>query len=99
VWLGISVEQFDRRENPTVDAIAALVDLLLDPGGLHRMRPFRRTDPGQRRDLATSDRRHRRDAGADRAAVDLHRAGAALAETTTEPWIVESKVVAQDVEQ
>ena len=43
--------------DPAVDAIAALRHLLLDIGGLQRMRMFGRAEPGERDDLAVADSR------------------------------------------
>src|SRR5262249_24163897 len=94
----IAVEQLDRRHDPTADAVAALVHLLFDPGLLHAMRIFRRADTGERGDLARTNRRHGRDAGAHRTAVDMDCASTALAEPAAEAWIVQRKVGAQRVE-
>src|ERR1019366_6207740 len=84
---------------PAADAIAALVHLLLDPGGLQRVRLFRRAEARERGDRPPGDRGHRRDTGAYRLSVDMHRAGAALAEPAAEARIVEAELVAQGVEQ
>ncbi len=72
------------RHDPAVDAVAALRHLLFDIGGLQRMRLLGRSEPGHRHDLAVADGRHRRDAGADRLAVQMHGAGAALREPAAE---------------
>src|SRR5262245_44190127 len=87
--LGIAVDQLGRGEDPAADAIGALRDLLLEPGGLDRVRLLGRAEAGERGDLAACERRHRRDAGAHRVAVDLHRAGAALTEAAAEARLVE----------
>src|SRR5881296_1776540 len=78
--LGIALAQLGRGQDPAADAIGALRDLLLEPGLLDWVRPLGRAEASERGDPAAFERRHRRDAGAHRVAVDLHRAGAALAE-------------------
>src|SRR6266446_3906375 len=97
--MGIAGEQFGARHDPAIDAIGALIHLLLDPGGLERMRLLRRAETGKRGDLSLGDGGHRRNARAYRLSVDMHGAGAALAEAATEARIVEAKLVAQRVEQ
>src|SRR5580704_16234 len=92
-------EKRRRRHDPAVDAVAALRNLLLDIGGLQGMRLVRRAEAGERDDLAVADRRDRRDAGADRLAVEMHSAGAALGEPATEMRIVQAEIVAQRIEQ
>ena len=54
---------------------------------------------GVRDHLAVAHRRDRRDAGADRNPVEMHRAGAALRESAAEMRIVEPEIVAQRIEQ
>ena len=88
-----------RGHDPAVDAVAALRHLFLDVSGLQRMRLVRRAEAGERDDLAVADRRDRRDAGADRLAVEMHGAGAALGEPAAEMRIVQAEIVAQRVEQ
>src|SRR6185312_4012013 len=88
--LRVLLQQGSRRHDPAIDAIAALRGLLGDPGGLQRMWLLDRAETGQRRDLGLADRRDRRDAGAHRLAIDMHRAGAALAEAATEMRIGEA---------
>jgi hypothetical protein len=78
--------------DPAIDAIAALIDLLLDPGGLDRVRLLRGAKAGKRGDLRLADGRHRHQAGAYGDAVDMHRAGAALAEPAAEAWIVHAEL-------
>ena len=97
--LGIAVDQLGRGQDPAADAIGALRDLLLEPGGLDRVRLLGRPEAGERGDLAAYERGHRRDAGAHRVTVDLHRAGAALTEAAAEARIVELELIAQGVEQ
>ena len=63
------------------------------------MRLLRRAEAGEGHDLGVADRRHRRHAGADRLAVEMHRAGAALRQAAAEMRIVEADVVAQRIEQ
>src|SRR5262245_46363608 len=77
----VAIEQRRRGHDPAVDAVAALRHLLLDIGLLQRMRLFRRSEAGERDDLGPTDRRNRRDAGADRLPVEMHGAGAALRES------------------
>src|SRR5262245_49112675 len=96
--LGVAVDQLGRGQDPAADAIGALRDLLLEPGGLDRMRLLGRAEAGERGDLAAFEPRDRRDAGTHRVAVDLHRASAALPEPAAETRIVEGKLIAQGVE-
>src|SRR5262249_31467847 len=77
------------RHDPAVDAVAALRHLLLDIGLLDRMRLLGRAEAGERHHLAVADGRDRRHTGADRLAVEMHRAGAALRKPAAEMWIVE----------
>src|SRR5262245_11710912 len=97
--LRIAVDQLGRGQDPAADAIGALRDLLLEPGGLNRMRLLGRAEAGERGDLPAFEGGDRRDAGTHRMAVDLHRAGAALSEPATEARIVELELIAQGVEQ
>ena len=48
-------EERGGRHDPAVDAVAALRHLLLDVGGLQRMRLLRRAEAGQRHDLGVAD--------------------------------------------
>ena len=60
----------------------------------------RRAQPLERDDLLLGrERRQRRDAGAHRLAVDMHRAGAALREPAAEARPVQREIVAQRIEQ
>src|SRR5215510_7811902 len=97
--LGIAVDQLGRGQDPAADAIGALRDLLLEPGGLNRMRLLGRSEARERGDPFACERGDRRDAGAHRVAVDLHRAGAALPEPAAEARVIELKLIAQGVEQ
>ncbi len=91
----------ERRgcHDPAVDAVAALRHLLLDIGGLQRMRLVGRAEAGERDDFSSADLRKRRPARARRLAVEMHDAGAALAEPAAEMRIVEIKIAAQSIEQ
>src|SRR5919198_772926 len=93
------VEQGGCCHHPAVDAIAALRHLFLDVGLLDRVRLFGRAQPSERHHLAVADGRDRRHAGADRLAVEMHRAGPALRKPAAEMWIVQTDVVAQRIEQ
>src|SRR5580700_10176941 len=88
-----------RRHDPAIDAITALRHFFLDISGLQRVRLVRRAEAGERDDLAVADRRDRRDAGADRLAVEMHGAGAALGKPAAEMRIVQAEIVTQRVEQ
>src|ERR1700683_811165 len=85
--------------DPAVDAIGALRDLLFDIRGLQRMRMLGRAEASERHDSLVADFRDGPPAGANRLAVEMHRAGTALAQPTAEMRIVETDFVAQHVEQ
>src|SRR6266571_3931789 len=83
-----------------VDAVAALHRLRVDEGLLHRMRLLDRAEALQRNDLlGLRELADRRDARAHGDAVDVDRAGAALAEPAAEARPVQLEVVAQRIEQ
>src|ERR1700738_4710569 len=82
-WIGIGLEIGNRRHDLAGLAIAALRHLFGEPGLLHRM-PAVRREPLDGGDLGTVDGADRRDAGADRLAVDMHGAGAALRDPAAE---------------
>src|ERR1700732_3751486 len=63
------------------------------------MRLFRRAQAGERDDLGIADCRDRRDAGADRLAVEMHRASAALRQAAAEMRIIQSEIVAQHIKE
>src|SRR5258705_9810906 len=63
------------------------------------MRLFGRAEAGEGYDLGITDRGDRRDARADRLAVEVHRAGATLCETAAKMRIVQSRLVAKGIEQ
>src|SRR6185503_11298612 len=73
----IGIEQRGRRHDLTRLAVAALNDFLIQPGLLHFRAVARRADCLDCRDLALTDSADRRDAGADRLAVQMNRAGTA----------------------
>src|SRR5213594_3066349 len=80
------VEESGGRHDPAIDAVAALRHLFLDIGLLDRMRLLGRAKAGERDHLAVADGRDRRHAGADRLAVEMHRAGTALRKPAAEMW-------------
>jgi hypothetical protein len=82
-------QQRRRGHDPAVQAIAALRRLLMDEGRLQRVRVFRRADAGEGDDLGGADLGDRQRAGALRRAVDMHGAGAALAQSAAEAGVVE----------
>src|SRR5262249_2029476 len=93
----VAVEQRRRSHDPPLYAVSP--PLLLAVGLRDRMRLLGRAEAGECHPLAVADRRHRRHAGADRLAVEMHRAGAALREPAAEVRVVEPDVVAQGIEQ
>src|SRR6516225_8334629 len=96
--LGIAQQESGGLHDHAVDAIAALHGLLFDKGFLERMRLCIRAKALKRDDLAF-DRRHWGNARANRRSINVHGAGAALAETTPETWTVQAEFIAQDIEQ
>src|SRR5260221_534125 len=76
-------EQCGRGHDLARLAVAALRHVLGDPGLLH---PVRRVgaEAFDRRDAAGTDRGDRHDAGANRLAVDVYGAGAALGDPAAE---------------
>src|SRR6266550_1699800 len=95
----IAIEELDRGHHPAVDAIGALVDLLFDPRLLNRVRILRRADAGKRHDFLAFHRPHGGNAGADRASIDMDRAGAALPEPAAESRIDQAQLVAQGIQE
>src|SRR5205823_7011066 len=63
------VEKSGSRHDPAIDAVTALRHLLIHIGLLDRVRLLGRTEAGKCHDLAGTDGRDRRNAGADRLAV------------------------------
>ena len=91
-------ERRGRHDHP-VDAVAALRGLLVDERLLDRMRLVGRAESFDRRDGSAGGGGERRRARANRVAVDVHHARAALSEPAAELGAGEAEVVAQDVEQ
>src|ERR1700730_11335557 len=94
-----AVEQRFGTHDHAGDAVAALRRLLRHESGLQRVRPLERTEAFERGDLRLPERADRRDAGAQRGAVDEHRAGAALAKPAAELGGIEAEIIAQHIEQ
>src|SRR5215468_7340213 len=79
-------------------AIAALRRLRLDPGLLQWMLTMR-VEPLDRRDRRVRHRAERRNAGADRASVNVHSACAAHANAAAEFRALESDLIADDPQE
>src|SRR5262249_54550680 len=79
-------------------AIAALRCLRLDPGLLQWMLTMR-VEPLDRRDRRVRHRAERRNAGADRASVNVHSACAAHADAAAEFRALESDLIADDPQE
>src|SRR5262249_51122712 len=79
-------------------AIPALRCLRLNPGLLQRMLTVR-VEPLDRRDRRVRHRAERRDAGADRASINVHSACAAHADATAEFRALESDLIADDPQE
>src|SRR5262245_40600255 len=79
-------------------AIPALRCLRLNPGLLQWMLTVR-VEPLDRRDRRVRHRAERRDAGADRASINVHRACAAHADATAEFRALESDLIADDPQE
>ena len=97
--LRVLIEVCLRREDDAAQAEAALRRLFVDERLLDRVRLFDRAEALERRDLRVRRLRHRRHAGADRAAADDHGARAALPEAAAELRTVQGEVVAQHVQE
>src|SRR2546425_12668731 len=80
-------------------AVAALHDLEVEPGPLHLAAARRFAHGLDGRDRLADDRGHRRDAGADRPAIQMHRAGSAQRRAAAELGAGQSDHVAQYPEQ
>src|SRR5262245_44412692 len=91
----LGVEERRRRHDPAVDAVAALRNLLLQERLLHRMRLVRCAEPIEGLDLVTRGIGDRRRAGADRLAVEMHGARAALRQAAAEMRVRHAQIVAQ----
>src|ERR1700722_10009044 len=81
-----------------VNAVATLHRLLIDEGLLQGMQPLRRTQPFKRRDIAL-DPADWINARANRAAVQMHGAGPALAQSATKARPVQLQIISEEVEQ
>src|SRR5438309_4530869 len=82
-----------RLHDHAVDAVAALCGLLVDEGLLHAMHLLALGQAFERDDLLfRADRAERDLARAHGLAVDMHRAGAALAETAAETRAVQAEI-------
>ena len=93
------VEKGFRTQNPAIHAIPALRRLFGDEGGLHDMGMLGSSDAFEGDDVFAHGARQRQHAGAGGDVINEHRAGAALAESTAEAGIVQSEVIAQNVEK
>ena len=92
--VGVASEQARRPHYLARLAITALCDLKINPGFLQRMiGRFRQAL--NRRDLFVRYRRHRCQAGIGRLAIDMHRTGATLTDTTAEFGAGQFEVFAQ----
>src|SRR5262249_60938172 len=78
--------------------LAALGRLRLDPGFWRGMLPMR-AEPLDRRARRVRHRAERRNAGADRASVNVHSACAAHADATAEFRALESDLIADDPQE
>src|SRR5512146_810861 len=88
-----------RRHDHSVDAVGALRGLLVDERLLHRMRLVDRAEALDRRDRAAGRGGKRSSARANRGAVDVHHARAALPKSAPELGSREPQVITQDVEE
>src|ERR1700742_2756281 len=95
----IALEERVRGHDHAVGAVAALRGLVLDERRLHLARLLGGPEALERRDLLALHRARRRDARADRLAVRLHGACAALREAAAEARAVQPQLVAQHVQQ
>src|SRR5215217_8660370 len=97
--LRVALKQIGRGHDHPVDAIAALCRLLLDKGGLQRVRLLPRAETLDGGDLVLIEEPDRHHAGAHGRAVDEYRAGAALRQPATELGTVKFEIVAEHVKQ
>ena len=95
----IFIQQSFCGEHPTVEAVAALKSLLVDEGGLERMRLFWSAQTFQREDIFADSARDREQAGARRAIIHQDGAGATLPEAAAEAGIILRQIVSQNVEK
>ena len=93
------VEHRHGRADLPGRAVAALIAVVLDEGGLHRMQVLRRAEPLDGGDAVALVHHRQRQAGVDPPPVDDHRAGAALAVVAALLGAGEMQMLAQRVEQ
>jgi hypothetical protein len=93
------LEERSGLHDHAVDAVAALHRLLFDERLLQRVRLLGRAEPFEGHHFRPRSLRDREHARADRPAVDMHGAGAALREPAAEARPVLMEVLAQRVEQ
>ena len=92
-------DQCGDGDDHAVETIAALGGILIDERTLDGMQTMIVRQTLQGGDSASSDGRKRGNTGANRASVHQNGAGAAFAKPTAEFGAVQSKVVAQHVDQ
>ena len=97
--LGLRREQRGRAHDLARLAVAALRHVERDPGVLHLLADGAGAYALDRRDLLADGRRDRRAAGANRLAVQMHRARAAQLRAAAELGAGHAERVAQDPEQ
>src|SRR6516162_6421272 len=98
-WRRVVLEQGgDRHDHPAL-AIAALRNVVVDPGLLHLMQRAVGGEPLDRRDLTGANRTDRYRAGPRRDPVDVHRAGATLGDAAAVFGSCQTERVAQYPEQ
>ena len=93
------VEHRDRRADLARRAVAALVAVVLDEGGLHRVQLVRRAQAFDGGDAVAVVHHRQRQARVDPATVDDDRAGAALAVVAALLGAGQVQVFAQRIEQ
>jgi hypothetical protein len=98
-WISRLEEERSGLHDHAVDAITTLHRLFVDERLLHGMRLLGGAEPFQRDHIAAANRRQRSNAGPHRVTVDVDRAGAALAETTSKSRTMQAKVVTQCIEE
>jgi hypothetical protein len=92
-------EQVARRHQHAGGADAALRGAVTMKGALQLRHRLAAREPFDRDDRAALDLGERREAGTDLAAIDEHRAGAAVARVATDLGTGEAKLVAQHVRE
>src|SRR5262245_59659357 len=96
---GVFLEHGGSGHDPAVDAVAALRHLLLDVRLLERVRLLGRAEAVDGGDALSRRGRYRHDARANRLALQMDRARAALREAATEMRVVQREIVAQGVQE